>query len=37
MSHCTNYPSKIMLIASMNPCPCGFFGDSFKECSYDLE
>ncbi|HEY3424240.1 MAG TPA: YifB family Mg chelatase-like AAA ATPase [Negativicutes bacterium] len=28
-----SYPSKIMLVASMNPCPCGFLGDSFKECS----
>ena len=26
------YPSKFMLIGSMNPCPCGFFGDRKKEC-----
>lgn len=26
------YPSKFMLIASMNPCPCGFYGDSKREC-----
>jgi len=26
------YPADIMLIAAMNPCPCGFLGDSKKEC-----
>jgi magnesium chelatase family protein len=26
------FPSKIMLIAAMNPCPCGFYGDSTREC-----
>lgn len=26
------YPSGFMLIAAMNPCPCGFLGDAHKEC-----
>jgi len=27
------YPSKFMLVAAMNPCPCGFFGDMIRECT----
>jgi len=27
-----NFPSRFMLAAAMNPCPCGFFGDSTREC-----
>ena len=27
------YPSNFMLIASMNPCPCGYYGSTEKECS----
>ena len=26
------YPSNFMLIASMNPCPCGYYGSKEKEC-----
>ncbi|VTR98355.1 YifB family Mg chelatase-like AAA ATPase [Tuwongella immobilis] len=26
------YPAKLMLIASMNPCPCGFLGDAKHVC-----
>lgn len=26
------YPSNFMLIASMNPCPCGYYGSGEKEC-----
>lgn len=27
------YPSSFMLIASMNPCPCGFYNHPEKECT----
>src|SRR6266568_5043101 len=26
------FPAQFSLIAAMNPCPCGFFGDPEKEC-----
>lgn len=26
------FPCKFMFIASMNPCPCGYYGDKEKEC-----
>ena len=26
------FPAKFMLIAAMNPCPCGFWGDEEREC-----
>jgi magnesium chelatase family protein len=28
-----NYPASFMLVAAMNPCPCGFFTDPQKECA----
>jgi len=27
------FPANFQLIAAMNPCPCGFYGSSIKECS----
>jgi magnesium chelatase family protein len=27
------YPASFMLVAAMNPCPCGFFTDPQKECT----
>jgi len=26
------FPANFMLAAAMNPCPCGYYGDPFKEC-----
>src|SRR4030095_8743784 len=27
------YPSRFMLVAAMNPCPCGHHGDSQRRCT----
>jgi magnesium chelatase family protein len=26
------FPANVMLVAAMNPCPCGFYGDPKREC-----
>jgi magnesium chelatase family protein len=27
-----SFPANVTLVAAMNPCPCGFFGDPVREC-----
>jgi magnesium chelatase family protein len=28
-----SYPAKFMMVAAMNPCPCGYWGDASRQCS----
>jgi len=30
------FPANFILIAAMNPCPCGYFGDDQKQCTCSL-
>ncbi|MBC7229168.1 MAG: YifB family Mg chelatase-like AAA ATPase [Actinobacteria bacterium] len=30
---CTSFPARFLLVAGMNPCPCGYLGDSRRACS----
>jgi magnesium chelatase family protein len=27
------FPANFMLVAAMNPCPCGYYGDALKPCT----
>lgn len=31
------YPANFQLIAAMNPCPCGYLGSQFKECTDSMQ
>lgn len=31
------FPARFQLVAAMNPCPCGYFGDPQRSCGYSCE
>lgn len=36
-SHQADFPARFQLVAAMNPCPCGFLGDSSGRCRCTLD
>lgn len=32
-SNRVDFPANFMLVATQNPCPCGYYGDDLKECN----
>ena len=33
VSHSVDFPARFMLVAAMNPCPCGYYGDVRRPCT----
>jgi len=32
-NHAVTFPASFLMVAALNPCPCGFLGDKKKECT----
>lgn len=32
-AHTLQFPARFVMVAAMNPCPCGFLGDKVRECT----
>ena len=33
VTHAITFPARFMLVTAMNPCPCGYWGDSRRSCT----